>query len=105
MTVQAISLKEAEAREVRAILARHLPSNVRVFVFGSRAGGRVKPWSDLDLLLDGDSRLEFGVLARLAEDFDNSRLPWKVDIVDRAAISPEFGRIVDAGKVPFSMSE
>ena len=100
-----IHLSSTELAEVRAILSRHLPPDVRVFVFGSRAGGRVKPWSDLDLLLEGGSRLEWGLLGDLAEDFDESRLPWKVDIVDRAAISPEFGRIVDASKVPLSLAE
>lgn len=94
-------LSDTELAEVGAILARHLPRHVKVFVFGSRAGGTVKPWSDLDLLLDGGSPLPFEWLGGLAEDFDESRLPWKVDLVDRRTISAEFGRIVDAGKVPF----
>ena len=95
-----VSLESEELAEVRAILARRLPAGVKVHVFGSRAGGRVKPWSDLDLVLDAGVRLPDRLLAELANDFDESRLAWKVDLVDRSAISPAFARIVDAGKLP-----
>jgi len=98
----AVRLTVEEAAEVGAILARHLPPGVRVHVFGSRAGGWVKPWSDLDLLLEGEGPVPWSAMAALAEAFDDSRLPWKVDLVDRATVSPEFGRIVDAQKVPFA---
>ena len=76
-----------------------------MFVFGSRAnGGRVKPWSDLDLALEGNDPLSWSILAHLADEFDESDLPWKVDLVDCAAISPEFRRIVDATKLPFDLA-
>lgn len=103
MTVT-IHLTDAELAEVRDILIRRLPPEVSVFVFGSRVGGRAKPWSDLDLLLESHERLSIRVLGDLAEDFDRSRLPWKVDLVDGASISPEFRRIVDATKVPLDLS-
>lgn len=88
-----------ELQIVRKILAESLPQGFRVYVFGSRAGGKVKPWSDLDLLFEGNEPLPLEVRARLASEFDDSRLPWKVDLVDRATISKEFARIVDADKI------
>jgi uncharacterized protein len=99
----ALTLDPEELAQVRTILRRTLPRGVAVFVFGSRAGGLVKPWSDLDLLLDAGTPLSLSLLGELAGAFDESRLPWRVDIVDRAAISPEFARIVDRTKVPFPM--
>lgn len=102
MTVT-IHLTDSELDEVRDILNRRLPPDVSVFVFGSRAGGRVKPWSDLDLLLESHEPLSIRVLGDLAENFDRSRLPWKVDLVVGASISPEFRRIVDATKVPVDL--
>lgn len=98
-----VTLTSAEAQEVRAILKRRLPVEVGVYVFGSRAGGRVRRMSDLDLLLDGSAPLGVRLLQDLAEDFEESDLPWKVDLVDRNAIGPEFARIVDATKVPFPL--
>jgi predicted nucleotidyltransferase len=94
-----IALTPFEIAEVRAVLAAHLPAGISVGVFGSRAGGQPKPWSDLDLVLEGDSPLPLALLARLAEAFDEAKLAWKVDLVDRRAVSEAFGRIIDASRV------
>jgi uncharacterized protein len=89
-----LALADAEAAIVREILARHLPAGVEVAVFGSRAGGRVKPASDLDLALQGDGPLPLALLAELAEAFDESALPWTVDLVDLAGVSAAFAQII-----------
>jgi len=94
-----IALTPQELAQVRAVLAEHLPAGVKVGVFGSRAGGTPKPWSDLDLVLEGEAPLALALLARLSEAFDESDLPWKVDLVDRRAVSQAFGQIIDAGRV------
>lgn len=94
-----LALTAAEESLVRAILARHLPAGVRAYVFGSRAGGVTKAWSDLDLALAGDGPLPLALLAELAEAFDESALPWKVDLVDRSAVSAAFGRIIDESAI------
>lgn len=97
-----LTLAADELAIVRAILAACLPDGVTAFAFGSRAGGRPKPWSDLDLVLEGPQPLSLDLMAELAERFSESSLPWKVDLVDRAAIDEEFGRIVDRAKVPLA---
>lgn len=84
---------------VHEILRTHLPANVTVHVFGSRAGGRPKQWSDLDLVLEAPAALPLELLAALAEAFDCSDLPWKVDLVDRNAVSAEFGQLIDRKKI------
>lgn len=94
-----VALTGAELAEVRRILDAHLPEGIAVGIFGSRAGGSPKPWSDLDLVLEGPEPLPLSLQAALAEAFDESALPWKVDIVDRKAASATFGRIIDAGLV------
>ena len=88
----------AELAMVREILLRHVP-NARVYVFGSRATGRAKKFSDLDLCLQSDRPLGLDVMSALAEDFSESDLPWKVDIVDWATIKPEFRKIIDQDKI------
>ena len=95
-----LTIGREELAEVRAILTRILPAGVCVFVFGSRAGGAVKPWSDLDLAFESDHGLSRRILGELADAFDESRLPWRVDLVDRATVSADFGRIIDQTKVP-----
>ncbi len=94
-----LALSEPELRTVRTILRRHLSSQFRVYAFGSRAGGRVKPWSDLDLSIEGGEPVPLAILGALADDFDESNLIWKVDLVDRASVSEAFGKIIDDSKV------
>lgn len=97
-----LSLSERELAIVHDILRAHLPANVSVHVFGSRAGDHPKQWSDLDLVLEAPAALPLELLAALAEAFDSSDLPWKVDLVDRRTVSVDFGRLIDRKKVALS---
>ena len=89
----------AERAIVLDILARHLPPGTRVYAFGSRIRGTTKRWADLDLSLEGDRPLDFGVIGELREAFDESLLPWKVDLIDRVTVNEAFGAIIDQAKV------
>lgn len=91
-----LAIEPEQLAEIRAILAEHLPKGVAAAAFGSRAGGNPKPWSDLDLVLEGPEPLSLRLLGTLTEAFDESALPWKVDIVDRHTVSEAFARIIDA---------
>lgn len=94
-----LALTADELAIVRQVLSTHLLKSALVHAFGSRATGRSKPWSDLDLAIDAGSALSLECLAALAEAFDESALPWKVDLVDCATISSEFGKLIDAAKI------
>lgn len=80
---------------VRDVLRRHLPTTCTVWVFGSRVDGNPKPFSDLDLALIHQTPLPFAMLAALEHDFDESKLPIKVDIVDWQRITPAFRKIIE----------
>ena len=92
----------AEWRIVRAILLRHVPGR-EVWAFGSRVGtkdtGRVKKFSDLDLAVKGDEPLPMSMLAALADDFSESDLPYKVDIVDWATTTARFRAIIESSHI------
>ena len=83
---------------VRDILARIVPTHV-VWAFGSRAARRAKPYSDLDLAVVGGTPLDLGLMAELASAFQESALPFKVDVVDYAATAESFRKIIEAQKV------
>jgi len=78
---------------VKNILRRHI-SGREVWVFGSRATGTAKKYSDLDLAVMGSLPLTLGQLAMIEHDFDESELPFKVDVVDWAAIDESFRAII-----------
>ncbi len=91
----ALDLSAGQQALVAEILRRHLPPGATVHVFGSRANGRAKRYSDIDLLVDAGTRLDLTVSIALADEFDESDLPYKVDVVDLHGISPEFRAVIE----------
>jgi predicted nucleotidyltransferase len=88
---------------VRDVLRRFLPAGARAFVFGSRAHGGARRYSDLDLALAWDKPLGLRSIGAIAEALSESDLPYKVDILDLAAIDPAFRARIADGLVPFPM--
>jgi len=74
-----------------------------VWAFGSRVGAKdtshVKIFSDLDLAMKGDQPLPLSTLAALADDFSESDLPYKVDVVDWATTSARFRAIIESSHI------
>jgi predicted nucleotidyltransferase len=83
---------------IHAILQKHLPSH-EVWAFGSRARRNARPYSDLDLAIITTTPLPLEVQAALKDDFSESDLPYKVDILDWAATSESFRNIVERQKI------
>ncbi|MFI4957214.1 MAG: nucleotidyltransferase family protein [Gammaproteobacteria bacterium] len=76
---------------VKDILLKHLPPEAKVWVFGSRARGKVKQYSDLDLAINLHGQvISIELLAALSFDFQESDLPYKVDIIDWNSIDKSF---------------
>lgn len=98
MSTPAIDIRPDHWQIVRNILRRHVPQYA-VWAFGSRAKWAAKPYSDLDLAVITDKPLPLSVSAALADDFSESDLPWKVDVVDWAATSESFREVIERHKV------
>ncbi len=86
-------------RLVLNILRAHLPQSTRAWVFGSRATGRARPYSDLDLAIDAGRRLTLYEIATLTEAFSDSDLPYKVDLVDWHDINDRWRQMIAAERV------
>lgn len=83
---------------VRSILHKHVPQ-YEVWAFGSRATWKAKEYSDLDLAIITDRPLSLDVSASLSDDFSESELPWRVDVVDWATTGESFRNIIERDKV------
>jgi type I restriction enzyme S subunit len=92
--MKTVHLQQAEIALVLDILTKHIPDR-EVRIFGSRLGGPVKPFSDLDLVIMGNIPLEFSTLTNLREAFSESDIPFKVDIVDWATTNESFRKIIE----------
>ena len=90
---------------VQAVLRRHLPGGVKVWVFGSRATWMTKDSSDLDLALEGDREVPPRSLSALEVAFEESDLPFAVDIVDIKRIGERFRRIVERQRLRLTDGE
>ena len=89
-----IDLKPIDVATVNAILAEHVPE-CEVRAFGSRATWNAKDYSDLDLAVVGDGPLDWRVMGRLKEAFEESNLPMRVDVLDWHAISESFRNVIE----------
>jgi predicted nucleotidyltransferase len=87
--VRELDLDPASLRMVQEILSRHVPDRP-VFAFGSRARGKARRRSDLDLAVGGTGSIGLEVIANLKEDFSESDLPIFVDVLDIHSIDPGF---------------
>lgn len=72
---------------------------MEVWAFGSRAKRTAKPYSDLDLALITQQALTLEQLATITDAFDASDLPIRVDVVDWAATSDAFRKIIERDRV------
>lgn len=106
MTVT-IDLRDEDAAIVRGILRRYLPAGARAFVFGSRAHGGARRYSDLDLAIGWDRPLGLDLTGQITEAFSESDLPYKVDILDLATADPAFRARIASSLIslPFSADE
>lgn len=98
LAVPLIDISAHQWAIVRDILQKHVPQ-YEVWAFGSRATWAAKPYSDLDLAVICDQPLSLEVTANLADDFSESDLPWKVDVLDWATTREPFRTIIERDKV------
>jgi len=83
-TAHAIGLPEAAIVAIQQVLASH-PEVEAAILYGSRALGRHRPASDIDLTLIGPA-IGAAALARIDAELDDLLLPWVIDLSCLASI-------------------
>lgn len=74
---------------IKKLLHVYIP-DVKVLVFGSRARGDHKKYSDLDLALECSKPIDSKAITSLSEQFTESSLPFKVDLLELRNIDASF---------------
>jgi predicted nucleotidyltransferase len=82
--LQASGLPDSALAAIRQVLARH-PEVEAAILYGSRALGRHRPASDIDLTLIG-STISAAALASIDAELDDLLLPWMIDLSALSAI-------------------
>ena len=91
-----INISEKEKQIILGILSQYVPDR-QVMALGSRVRGGevvVKPYSDLDLAVMGNTPLDMLTLALLKDAFAESDLPYRVDILQWCQTSKEFKKTI-----------
>ncbi len=83
-SAQVTGLPEAAIAAIRQVLASHPEVKVAI-LYGSRALGRHRSASDIDLTLIGPA-ISAAALASIEADLDDLLLPWMIDLSWLASI-------------------
>ena len=88
-------LPGADYRRIQAVLSRH-PRVRAAILYGSRATGRHRPGSDIDLTLVGD--IPWDELQEIATELDDLLLPYTFDLsleahIDNPALRSHIERV------------
>ena len=97
-----VDLPADHRQAVLKILRAHLPRSTKAWVFGSRATGRARQYSDLDLAVDAGRPLTLDEFAGLSDAFSESDLPYRVDLVDWQNIDRRRRQIIMTQRVALS---
>ena len=79
------------------ILHKNFPyEGVEFYVFGSRAKGNYKEYSDIDIAIKfADKKLSVDALGKALLEFKDSTLPYSVDLMDLNAIEKDFYYLIE----------
>ena len=88
-----LDVTDRQMQMVDGILNELVPERA-VWAFGSRVSGKARAYSDLDLVILGEEALPMRTLNRLVEAFEDSELPYRVDVLGWWELSPEFRQVI-----------
>ena len=91
-----INVSEIQLKIIIDIIKKYVP-HCEVRAYGSRYKWTSNLYSDLDLSIVGEDKLDWIMLEDIEEAFQESNLPFRVDILDWNAISPEFKKVIEQG--------
>lgn len=73
----------------------------RVVIYGSRAMGKDRPGSDIDLCIESNE-LSFSQLLAIENEIDDLLLPWKIDLCLKSQIdNPDVVEHIDTVGIEF----
>lgn len=93
-----IDMDEAWLEEIKRILSRIIPE-YEVWAFGSRIKGNNHKYSDLDLALISETRIDWRLIESLKDEFSESDLPIRVDVVDYKSVPEVLKKMIEVDHV------
>lgn len=91
-----IAIEKEQLEIVRKILKNNVP-NAEIRIFGSRYKHTNKEYSDIDIAIVQKEKISLELYSKMKEEFEESNLKYRVDLVDWNIISEEFKKIIEEG--------
>lgn len=87
-------LEDRHLNFIKEMLKKHISNpEAKFYIFGSRATGKYKKYSDVDIAIDC-TNMTSDQKIKLQSDFDNSTFPYEVDIIDLNNIQDNFKNLI-----------
>jgi len=91
-----IDIEERYLDRVKSIINSILQDeDLKIYVFGSRARGSAKQYSDLDIALESDSKIDSNKMSKITTELEDTTIPYKVDVIDLKAITGNFKKCIE----------
>lgn len=85
---------DAPTQQKVAALLKALFPKARIILFGSRASGKHRQSSDIDIAIDSGIKLERSAIGEASDMLNASNMPYRFDIVDLHSISEEMRKAI-----------
>jgi predicted nucleotidyltransferase len=86
---------EPGLEKAKTIIMGAFPA-AKIWIFGSRATGKNKPSSGLDLCVDTGEKISLDKMSKIRREIEKSDILYRVDIVDRQAVDKDYLRIIES---------
>ena len=91
---------------IKSILLKYPELNDKhIFIYGSRATGKNRKYSDIDLGIEGNQPLSATTYVSLQQDFVDSDIPFTIDVVDFNKTSDTFKSIAKSQIIPIHLND
>lgn len=87
-------IEPAWSKLIQKKVRKYLPDkDLSVFIFGSRATNDNLRYSDVDIGIMGKEKIKGNLLTAIEEELENSRLPYRINLVDFQNVSSDFKKV------------
>ena len=89
--------------QINQVLWQHLDkTRDKAFIFGSWAIGDNRKFSDIDIGIESDRKLSLQLISQLQEAFEESNLPYAVEVVDFSGTTEQFKEVAKQATIPLN---
>ena len=79
----------SETKQKIISIIKALMPTAKIYLFGSRARGTARKWSDIDIALDVGHAVPLTAIDELISMFQATNIPYKIEIVDFHQVNPD----------------